>query len=114
MTNYNNQMTNYNNQMADQQIDIDENVNVNPEPEIENVNITPEPAEPESTVGVVVDCSRLNVRTKPRADAEVVCVIERDSEVMIDEENSTKNFYKICTAVGAEGYCMKQFISISK
>lgn len=75
-------------------------------PEIEP-EITPEPK-----TGIVVDCARLNVRKKPNADAEVVYVIERSDKVMIDEENSTKNFYKVCTEVGAEGYCMKQFIDV--
>ena len=95
-------MNKYNDYMANQQISVDENAYVTPEPEV-----------PEPTVGTVVDCPRLNVRVKPRANADVVCIIERDSKVMIDEENSTENFYKICTEVGIEGYCMKQFIDIS-
>lgn len=108
-------MTEYKNQMTDRQININENIYSNPETEIEIADITtPEPEVSEPVVGVVVDCPRLNVRVKPRTDADVVCIIERDSKVMIDEENSTKNFYKICTEVGIEGYCMKQFINISK
>lgn len=78
-----------------------------PEPEI-----TPEPVPPKT--GIVVGCARLNVRKKPNADAEVLHIIERSAKVIIDEENSTKNFYKVCTEVGAEGYCMKQFIEILK
>ena len=96
-------MIEYNNQMNEQQLDIDENSYINTEPEMT-----------EPVVGIVIGCSRLNVRMKPGADAKVVCTIECDSKVMIDEENSTKNFYKICTEVGIEGYCMKQFINISK
>ena len=107
-------MTNYNKKMADQQISIDENINVNPVSENENVDTIPEPVATEPTVGIVVDCSRLNVRAKPRVDANVICVIERNSKVVIDEKDSTKNFYKICTAVGVEGYCMKQFVNILK
>lgn len=63
-------------------------------------------------IGIVVGCPRLNVRMKPNAEATVVCVIDRDSKVMLDEENSTRSFYKICTEVGVEGYCMKQFINV--
>lgn len=107
-------MTKVNKWMEDQQVVAD----VVPEPEIEIVDVVPEP-EPtptviESKVGIVVNCPRLNVRMKPRADADVICVIDRDSKVMIDEENSTKNFYKICAEVGVEGYCMKQFINVLK
>ena len=107
-------MTEYKNQMANRQISIDENIHINTKPEIEIADITPESEVLESIVGIVVDCPRLNVRVKPRADADVLCIINRDSKVVIDEENSTKNFYKICTEVGIEGYCMKQFINISK
>ena len=86
---------------------------IDPEPEIKNTDITPEPEVTDPMIGTVVDCLRLNVRMKPRTDADVVCIIECDSKVVIDEENSTKNFYKICTEIGIEGYCMKQFIKIS-
>jgi len=89
---------------------------VTPEPDIEITDIATEP-EPANTVdetkiGIVVNCSRLNVRANPRVNADVVCVIERDSKVVIDEDGTTENFYKICTEVGVEGYCMKRFINI--
>ena len=104
-------MSKYKNYMNNQQITVDENAYVIPE--AENADITHELEVSEPMVGIVVDCPRLNVRVKPHADADVVCIIERDSKVMIDEENSTKNFYKICTEVGIEGYCMKRFINTS-
>lgn len=78
---------------------------------VNQLEIEPE-ITPEPTKGIVVDCARLNVRKKPNADAEVVHIIERSAKVLIDEENSTKSFYKVCTEVGVEGYCMKQFIEI--
>lgn len=81
-------------------IDAENQLEIEPE-------ITPEPK-----TGIVVDCARLNVRKKPSTDAEVVHIIERWAKVLIDEENSTKSFYKVCTEVGAEGYCMKQFIEV--
>jgi hypothetical protein len=31
---------------------------------------------------------------------------------MIDEKESTEEFYKVCTAAGIEGFCMKKFIAI--
>ena len=37
---------------------------------------------------------------------------DTSSEVEIDLGNSTDDFYKICTASGAEGYCQKEFITI--
>ena len=63
-------------------------------------------------IGIVENCARLNVREEPDAEAEVVCVLAAQSEVTINEKESTKDFYKICTAAGAEGFCMKKFIRI--
>jgi len=40
----------------------------------------------------------------------VICTINCHAEVEIDELESTDDFYKICTASGVEGYCMKKFI----
>lgn len=63
-------------------------------------------------LGVVTDCVKLNVRKKPHANATIVTTITCETELEIIEAESTKDFYKICTAAGVEGFCMKRFISI--
>ena len=68
---------------------------------------------PEPTIGSVVDCIMLNVRKEPSIESEVLCEISWSTEIMVYEEESTGEFYKICTASGVEGYCMKKFISIN-
>ena len=78
-------------------------VEVKQEPEIE---------EPEPIIGVVTDCTRLNVRARPYSTAMILGVITAATELIIIEEESTKDFYKICTSAGLEGYCMKKFITI--
>ena len=62
--------------------------------------------------GIVTDCTKLNVREAPNSNAEVVCKIDCKSDVIIDEAESTDDFYKVCTAAGVEGFCMKRFITI--
>ena len=80
---------------------------------IEPVQKTEEVAKPKKPVrGVVVGCFNLNVRTGPRKDFDVICEIPSDSEVEIDESESFEDFYKICTASGVEGFCMKKFIEV--
>lgn len=75
--------------------------------------IAPIAPEPKKTVrGVVVGCFNLNVRTGPRKDFDVICEIPSESEVEIDESESFEDFYKICTASGVEGFCMKKFIEV--
>ena len=70
-------------------------------------------AKPEPTIGSVVDCNTLNVRKEPSIESEVLCEISWSTELMVYEDESTDEFYKICTASGIEGYCMKKFISIN-
>lgn len=62
--------------------------------------------------GVVTDCRYLNVREAPDQDAAVLTTIKALSEVLIDEPESTDDFYKVCTETGIEGYCMKKFIAV--
>ena len=66
----------------------------------------------EPVLGIVHQCLTLNVREEPDKDSGVVCSIQCLTEVMVDEEESTQDFYKICTASGIEGYCMKKYISV--
>lgn len=63
-------------------------------------------------LGNVVRCAKLNVRKEPIADAMIVGTLSVSSEVMIDEAESTEDFYKVCTASGMEGYCVKEYITI--
>lgn len=62
--------------------------------------------------GVVVDCLKLNVREAPNANADVVCIINASTKFVVDEAESTDDFYAVCTESGAEGYCMKKFVKI--
>lgn len=62
--------------------------------------------------GSVVLCEKLNIRKTPSMNGEIVQAIECGTKVVIDEENSTNDFYKICTAAGVEGFCVKKYIAI--
>lgn len=74
--------------------------------------VVPEPEEAPTVIGTVVDCVRLRVRESASSNAEVICEIPKDSDVLIDENKSTDEFYKVCTESGAEGFCMKKFIAL--
>lgn len=65
-------------------------------------------------MGFVTNCKKLNIREEPRTDATIVCEVDYQTELMIDENESTEEFYKIFTAAGIEGFCMKKFITIQK
>lgn len=61
--------------------------------------------------GIVAGCSKLNVRSKPTIDADILVVLEVNSEIAIDPARSTNEWVKVTTAAGVEGYCMRKFVS---
>ena len=63
-------------------------------------------------IGFVTNCKKLNVRKEPKIDSDVICEIDYQTELMINENESTEEFYKVFTAAGIEGFCMKKFITI--
>ena len=70
----------------------------------------------ESKVGIVANCEKLNLRRSPLKDsdgANIITELLPGVAVVIDENESTPNFYKVTTETGLEGYCMKQFIELS-
>jgi hypothetical protein len=63
-------------------------------------------------IGVVDGCSKLNVRKEANAEAAVLATLSKGAKVKVDIDESTDDFYKVCTEAGVEGYCMKKYINI--
>lgn len=74
--------------------------------------VSEEVKETKQRIGIVSNCERLNVRKNPEKDADVLCVLEVGSEVMVTDDIS--EFYKVITGAGIEGYCIKQFIKVEE
>lgn len=64
--------------------------------------------------GTVINCTKLNVRAKPVADAEVLCVLAAESEIEVDMARSTSDWYHVITATGVDGFCMRKFVKINE
>lgn len=90
------------NEVIEGQITIDELVKG--EQEVENVTKT--------VLGVISGCEKLNMREDSNKESNIVAILTKNAEVTINLTESTEDFYKVCTAAGQEGYCMKKFISI--
>lgn len=81
------------------------------EPVVVEPTVEPaKPVAPKPVVGTVFNCGKLNVRSEPASDADIICVLDANSEVKIDMSRSTKEWYKICTAAGVDGFCMRKFV----
>ena len=59
-----------------------------------------------------VNCLRLHVFEKPNVDSEIVCKLRYLTEIEVDLNCSNKDFYKVYTAIGAEGFCLKEFVTL--
>ena len=78
----------------------------------ETVEVVAQP-EPKIVTGVVVNCTKLNVRVNPSTTADIVCVLDANSEVKINVAKSNDEWFGVCTATGVEGYCMRKFVKAS-
>lgn len=75
------------------------------------------PAEPKTVTGVVTNCSKLNIRTKPTKITKkpnVVREVPSGTQLIVDLDKSTGDWYKVCTADGVEGFCMKMYVTLKK
>ena len=103
-------MGNNNNRKEVREPQVQVNENVTQEP-VENV--TQEPVEKEvPKVGVVDNCSRLNVRVAPRMTADVRLIINKGDEVTLCEKQPKGEWFRVRTQDNTEGFCMKKYITI--
>ena len=78
--------------------------------EVESVDESVEERLP--VIGIVTGCGKLNVRKEPAITSGVVCEAAVNSELLIDLDKSTDEWFSVCTAAGSEGFCMKKFVEV--
>ena len=64
-----------------------------------------------TSFGIVSNCVQLNVRKKPDKKSDVVCILNYNEEVTINDSESDK-WFEITTKNGVKGCCMKEYIKI--
>ena len=86
------------------------------EEEIAKVNESEEATkEADSTVvGYVSGCLKLNIREEGYPGANVVCVVPEKTALLIEAAESNDEWYKVYTETGMEGFCMKQYVTLSE
>lgn len=63
--------------------------------------------------GLIIDCERLRLRSTAKiVDDNIIAEIQNGEKLLINLDESVKNFYKITTASGLEGFVAKQFVEI--
>lgn len=61
---------------------------------------------------IVSGCRELRVRKEPQLGSDVLTKVPYSGELLVDLESSVNEYYKVYTATGIEGYCMKQYITL--
>lgn len=96
----------------------EESTVVEPEvhPDITRAETTEVPKEevgeiPKSLYGIN-NCKKLNVRTEPNKDADIVCVLDVTNTFEIEELESNSEWVKVFFEDGNTGFCMKQYVAI--
>ena len=69
---------------------------------------------PALEVGVIVKCSHLNLRNAPNKDSDVIIIVDSGSKLSIDLSESNDTWYKVIASDGTKGYCMRNYIEISR
>ena len=85
-----------------------------PENVVETVEDSIEETPAAPVTGVVTNCLKLNIRENPNTDSKVVCEVTMLDELMIDEEASTDEWFKVYTEMGVEGFCMKKYVAVKQ
>lgn len=72
-----------------------------------------EETESPSLIGVVSGCAKLNIRKESNIISEPVCIVPEKSVLLIDQDLSTDEWYKVYTETGMEGFCMKKYVTVN-
>ena len=67
-----------------------------------------------TVVGYVSGCLKLNIREEGYPGANVVCVVPEKTALLIEIAESNDEWYKVYTETGMEGFCMKQYVTLSE
>ena len=72
-----------------------------------------EETESPSLIGVVSGCAKLNIRKESNITSDPVCIVPEKSVLLIDQDLSTDEWYKVYTETGMEGFCMKKYVTVN-
>lgn len=81
----------------------------------ESTAIPEQPAEKTPVFGVVSNCAKLNIRSTPEGgdSNNVIGTVDVSVTIEVDLDSSTEDFFKIRTLQGLEGFCMKNYVTLS-
>ena len=104
-------MSKKDNQSTISQVEINEKVELN---EVDETSSSEVDDHTTPIEGIVTNCTSLNIRKEPSVDSDILCFVRVGTTLMIDESTSTEDWYNVYTAAGMSGFCMKNYVRVSK
>lgn len=82
---------------------------------VENETVTAEEtSEKVITEGFVTNCIRLNIRNAGKPDATILTQVAVNTKLIVDNSESTKDWLSVTTPNGVKGYCMREYVNLTK
>ena len=69
---------------------------------------------PKKKIGTVYNTPKLHVRKEPSFEAESLGLISKGDKVEVNHKESTEEFYKVTLVSGVDGFCSKNYITMTK
>lgn len=69
-----------------------------------------EQSDTQPVIGIVTNCKKLNLRTKPSKAATIIYEMPAGSSLTINLSRSVNGWLSVCTESGLTGFCMKKFV----
>lgn len=66
----------------------------------------------DQVLAVIDNCEEACVYEEPSSDSDILGMLKQGSEVIVDLNDSTDDFYMLYTKYGLGGFCLKEFVSI--
>ena len=99
--------------------DIEETITTETAPEVhpdiiraETTELPKEEGELPKPLYGINNCKKLNVRTEPSKDSELVCILDSKSTFEIEELESDPQWVKVFLDNGEVGFCMKMYVAV--
>lgn len=62
--------------------------------------------------GVIANCLRCHIYTEPSTESRIVTSLSALADILVNDDESTDEFYKVVTESSAEGYCEKKYVAL--
>lgn len=101
--------------MAKKKTEIIESEQTTSDVTVENeIRTTEETPKKIATEGFVTNCARLNIRNAGKPNATILTQVAVNTKLIVDSNKSTKSWLSVTTPNGTKGYCMREYVNLTK